>query len=286
MITVFTPVYNRAYIINNLYESLKKQTYKDFEWLIVNDGSSDNIDEIVQTFINDGVINIRFYSQVNGGKHRAINKGVSLAQGDLFFIVDSDDTITPNALELLQQYYDQIKDNDDFAGVSGYRCDTRGENVYNFKIKEVLDCSSIEYSNQFNQKGGLAESFKTKVLKEYPFPDFPGETFCAESLVWNRIASKRKLRIFAEDIYVWNYLDDGLTKGSIKNRMRCPTYATTIYSELLDAAIPVKRKIKSAINYWRFYWCESSNIKPRIAYKWFVFSLLGYILHLNDKRSK
>lgn len=284
MITVFTPVYNRAYIIDKLYESLKLQTFKDFEWLIVNDGSSDNISEVVNTFIDEGILKIRFYTQVNGGKHRAINKGVSLANGELFFIVDSDDTIKHDALELLDKHYQQIKNIDEFAGVAGYRCDTKGRNVYKFRLKETLDCTSLEYSYKFHQIGGLAEAFKTQVLKNYPFPDFPGEKFCAESLVWNRIALKHKLRIFPEDIYVWNYLEDGLTKGSIKNRIKCPTYATTIYSELLNDPIPFKRKMKSAINYWRFYWCKSSNNKPKVSIRWYVFSLVGLFLHIMDKR--
>lgn len=282
MITVFTPVYNRAYIIGNLYNSLKAQTIYDFEWLIVDDGSSDNIDDVIKSYIDDNIINIRYYKQENGGKHRAINRGVSLAKGELFFIVDSDDTIKPNALELLDRYYRQINDNDEFAGVSGYRCDTRGNNVYEFKLKETFDCTSLEYSYKFNQIGGLAESYKTEVLKEYPFPDFPGEKFCAESLVWNRIALKRKLRIFPDDIYVWNYQEDGLTKGSIKNRMKSPTYATTIYSELLNNPVPFKRKLKSAINYWRFYWCKSQIGKPKVNLVWYAFSLVGLFLHIID----
>ena len=283
MITVFTPVYNRANMIGSLYESLKLQTYKKFEWLIVNDGSTDNIDNVVEKFKQEQVLNIRYFSQANGGKHRAINRGVSEAQGELFFIVDSDDTIKPNALELLDKYYQQIKDNDHFAGVAGYRCNPNDENVYNFKIKGVLDCSTLEYFYKNNQEGGIAEAFKTYVLKQYPFPDIQGEKFCAECLVWNRIAQKYIIRLFPDDIYVWNCTEDGLTKSSIKNRMKSPTYAMTIYAETLVRKVPIKRKIKSAINYWRFYFCKRKSA-PSVSCIWVLFLPVGLFLHLKDRK--
>ncbi len=109
MITIFTPTYNRAYSLPRLYESLKKQTYNNFEWVLVNDGSTDNTDEIVKPWLNDNVITINYIKQENGGKHRAINKGVEVAKGDYFFIVDSDDFLPEKSLELVQQHIEEIK---------------------------------------------------------------------------------------------------------------------------------------------------------------------------------
>ena len=91
LVTVFTPVYNRKNLIGNLYQSLLSQTYKNFEWIIVDDGSTDDIDEIIKSYQNEDRILIRFIKQENGGKHRAINNGVLHAKGELFYIVDSDD---------------------------------------------------------------------------------------------------------------------------------------------------------------------------------------------------
>ena len=99
MITVFTPTYNRGYIIEKLYNSLVSQNYNEFEWLIVDDGSTDQTQELISNFITKGFIDIRYFKQENGGKHRAINKGVKLAKGELFFIVDSDDYLSNNALD-------------------------------------------------------------------------------------------------------------------------------------------------------------------------------------------
>lgn len=285
MITIFTPVYNRADIIKPLYESIKLQTFKDFEWLIVDDGSKDNIEEVVQSFINEGVVDIRFYSQPNGGKHRAINKGVELAKGDLFFIVDSDDTITPDALKWLDYYHQQVKDDDRFAGVSGYRCLPDGSNVYNHPKNRILDCTNLEFAYKYNQVGGTAEAYKTKVLRNFPFPDIEGEKFCAESLVWNRIAEKYMIRFFNESIYVWNFLPEGLTAGSIRNRKNSPTYAMLNYSEQLERNITISRKIKCAINYWRFYFVKKHKRSVSIPFVWYAFAPMGYILNRKDKSS-
>ena len=98
MVTIFTPTYNRAYIIGKLYGSLLEQTDRNFEWLIVDDGSTDNTRELIGSFIREDRISIRYFRQENGGKHRAINRGVREAAGELFFIVDSDDQLTPEAV--------------------------------------------------------------------------------------------------------------------------------------------------------------------------------------------
>ena len=97
-LTLFTPTYNRAHLLERLYSSIKKQTYHHFEWLIVDDGSTDNTNEVVKTFIEEGIITIKYVFKRNGGKHRAINEGVQQAQGELFFIADSDDMLPPDAL--------------------------------------------------------------------------------------------------------------------------------------------------------------------------------------------
>lgn len=99
LVTVFTPVYNRKNLIGNLYQSLLSQTYKNFEWIIVDDGSTDDIDEIIKSYQNEDRILIRFIKQENGGKHRAINNGVLHAKGELFYIVDSDDYLTKDSIE-------------------------------------------------------------------------------------------------------------------------------------------------------------------------------------------
>lgn len=100
-VTVFTPVYNRARYLGLLYESLIEQHFHNFEWIIVDDGSTDGTREIVARFVDEGRVRIRYHYQENAGKHVAVNRGVQLAKGELFFIVDSDDTLTAHALSTI-----------------------------------------------------------------------------------------------------------------------------------------------------------------------------------------
>ena len=93
--TVFTPTYNRAYILPKLYDSLCQQTVKSFEWLIVDDGSVDNTQELVEKWIEEKKIEIRYFKQANGGKQRAHNLGVEKSKEEIFVCVDSDDYVLP-----------------------------------------------------------------------------------------------------------------------------------------------------------------------------------------------
>ena len=119
LITVLTPTYNRAKLLERLYQSLCQQTYQDFEWIVVNDGSKDNTDEVVQSFVAEKKINILYIKQENGGKHRAVNRGVKEAKGELLFIADSDDWLLPNSLETVAEMYQDIANDHSFAGVCG-----------------------------------------------------------------------------------------------------------------------------------------------------------------------
>lgn len=126
-ITVFTPTYNRAYTLRRLYESLRKQTQYDFEWLIVDDGSTDNTESLVQEFIRENsLFNIRYVKKENEGKHIAINVGAKIAMGKLFFIVDSDDALSTNAIEAIEKTEKEIAGMDGFAGVVGLKGNFEG----------------------------------------------------------------------------------------------------------------------------------------------------------------
>ena len=103
-ITVFTPTYNRAYAITNLFESLKKQEKFNFEWVVVDDGSTDNTEELFNEITKDfSMFPIKYYKQPNGGKHRAINTGLDMAESELFFIVDSDEKKSMNGKKRLKK---------------------------------------------------------------------------------------------------------------------------------------------------------------------------------------
>jgi glycosyltransferase involved in cell wall biosynthesis len=284
LITVFTPSYNRAHLLPRVYESLCRQTFRDFEWVIVDDGSTDDTESVVnsQFIMHNSQFPVRYFYQENGGKHRAINHGVRKAQGELFLILDSDDTLPPNALERIAFYYQQIKDDSAFGGVCGYMAHHNGTVIGKGCDIPVLDTNSIELRYKYHVEGDMLEVFRTSVLKEIPFPETKDEKFVPEVLVWNRIACNYKLRVFHEVVYNRDYLDGGLTDKIVKIRMNSPVASMMTYAELNSYDIPFLSKVKAAINYWRFRFCSDAAEKPRLAW-WYHWTMpLGYVMHLHD----
>lgn len=286
LISVFTPTFNRAQLLLRLYESLCKQTFKDFEWVIVDDGSKDETREVIDHWKSrfDNVFPVRYYYQENGGKHRAINRGVKEAKGVLFFIVDSDDMLPSDALQIVAEQYDGIKGSNRFAGVCGLDGNFQGEVIGCGLPAETLDESSIAIRFKYGVTGDMKEVFRTEVLREFPFPEIEGEKFCPEMLVWNRIASKYKLRYFNRIIYSVEYQDDGITSNIIKARMLSPVASMTAYSEMLNYDVPFLVKVKSAVNYWRFRFCSESTDKPKLNWRFFWMMPVGYLMHIKDLR--
>lgn len=290
LITVFTPVFNRAHLISRLYESLCRQTCKDFEWLVVNDGSTDNIDELMQRFIGEDKINIRYFKQPNGGKHRAINRGVREAHGEMFFIVDSDDYLTDDAVEWVTKESSHIIDDKQFVGISGLRIRPNGTSIVSGMETEFIYDTTLDIRFKHKITGDLAEVYKTEVLRKFPFPEFEGEKFCPEALVWNRIASSSaKIRLFNKPIYVCEYLNDGLTSNIVKIRKTSPKASMTHYYEQFNLPIPFKSKLKSCINFWRFATLKGiKDIPPQGLFFWLssiIMFPLGRLMSYRDKQN-
>lgn len=211
MISIITAAYNRKNTIGRLYESLLNQTNKNFEWIVVDDGSTDNTKELIKEYIKDNQMKITYKFKENGGKHTAVNVGLKLAKGDLITFVDSDDYMTPEAVEFYESNFDKIKNNDDFIGVSGIKVYEDGK-VIGDSQKEAIEATYFEFRHKMNIDGDRAEAFKRKVIQNYSFPEFPGERFMTEALLYNRVCSCNKKFIWgAEPVVVCEYCEDGLT---------------------------------------------------------------------------
>jgi hypothetical protein len=282
LITVFTPTYNRANLLPRLHDSLKSQTFQDFEWVIVDDGSTDNTKEIVNDWDD---VSIHYICQSNGGKHRAINRGVQEAKGELFFIADSDDYLPEDSLATVNNYYQEIKNDRSIGGICGLDMTSSGKIIGSGLPDDKIICSSLDLRMKHSVTGDMKEVFCTHVLKEFPFPDFDGERFCPEALVWNRIAQKYKLLFFNVPIYVAEYQPEGITAGIVHARMNSPVASVTTYQEMISYDIPFKEKVKAAINYWRFRVCvPKGKSVPKLPWYWFCCQPIGYLMHLKDKR--
>ncbi|MBR2423268.1 MAG: glycosyltransferase family 2 protein [Oscillospiraceae bacterium] len=213
LITVFTPLYNRKALLPRLYESLTKQTCRSFEWLIVDDGSSDGSYELaMELAAQENRFPVRVVrAPRNGGKHRAVNIGAPLAEGFLFFIVDSDDALTPDAIEKIFVWEETIRDKQGFAGLGFLKADLASKPVGTTFPEHTCDCTSLE-REEHNISGDKAEVYYTAVIQNYPYPEFEGERYLTPAVVWDRIAhAGLKLRWINEIIYLCEYQPDGLT---------------------------------------------------------------------------
>lgn len=222
-ITVFTPTYNRGYIIENLYKSLKRQSFFDFEWLVVDDGSIDNTEQLFNKWKNENnSFPIRYYKVKNGGKHRAINFGLDKAKGELFFTVDSDDYLTDDALEKVNTWELNLDKNKKFAGIVANRGYEKNKTINNYFSEEYLDLDLMQmYTYTENGKrvlsGERALIFYTDIHRLYKYPEFDGENFMTEAVTWNRMANDGYLvRYYNDIIWIFEYLEDGLTKAGNK----------------------------------------------------------------------
>lgn len=289
MITIFTPTYNRACLLPRLYQSLREQTCKDFEWLIVDDGSVDNTKELVSSWIDNDEFSIRYYHKINGGKHTAINLGVKLAKGELFFIADSDDYLPKTSIATVLHIWNDLNSDPsvmsltEFGGICGLDGYANGLVVGSGFPKEILDTTVLEIRDKYGVRGDLKEIYLTSVMREFPFPEIPDENFCPEALIWNRIAKKYKLRFFNKVIYIAEYQETGITSKITHTRMKNPIATMMTYSEWFLFDISIRKKIRMAINYWRFAFCTTNKI-VKIATWGNLLAPLGWLMHLRDKR--
>ena len=217
--TVFTPTFNRKKFLRNIYEDLKCQTFKNFEWLIVDDGSSDGTKDLVECWKNENIININYIYKKNGGKHTAINVGVKNARGELFFLADSDDRIVSNALEIMYKEWNGIDNKEGFCGIIGLFSYNDGNIVGTKFNEEYKDIPFVDVYKKYNIKGDKTVLFTTSIMREFPFPERDGIKFIMESVVWDEMSKKYNVKCINEVIQVKEYLDDGLTKSSYSRRI-------------------------------------------------------------------
>lgn len=285
-ITILTPTYNRASLLPRLFDSLLRQTNKDFEWIVVDDGSTDDTREVVANLKEKcgGAFPMGYVYKANGGKHMAINIGAERARGELLFIADSDDLLTDDALETVANSWHDISDDKSFAGIAGLdiAMDTR-DVIGSGLPQEHIDCNAIDIRYRHHVTGDMKEVFRTEVLREFPFPEFAGERFCPEQLVWFRMARRYRLRYINKPIYIADYQPDGITAGITRARMRNPSASMLTYAELTECPVPFLVKVKAAINFWRFWHCRTAtSVVPRVALRWHWLRPLGWMMHVRD----
>lgn len=263
--TVFTPTFNRKELLEKLYESLQKQTFKDFEWLIVDDGSTDGTKEKVEEFLSEKKLEIKYYFKENGGKQRAYNFATEKANGELFICLDSDDKYVENGLETILKYWKKYEKNTDIAGM-GYLSTYPNREIIgsSFPEKEMIS-TQFEIYNKYGVKGDKGLMFRTEIIKKYKFPVFEDEKFITEAVVYNRICEKYKMAYVNEKIEIKEYQEDGLTAKYNNLLLRNPKGQALYHNEINSQKLTFKQKILNNAVYYKF--CKVAGYKFRKIFK-------------------
>lgn len=249
-LTILTPTFNRRERLCKLYNSLQKQTCKEFEWLIVDDGSNDNTKELVNKWMKKKDVKVRYIYKENGGKHTALNLGIKIVESELIFIVDSDDWLSEDAVDIILRYHQRYSKTDNLCGYAFLRTFPDGKiNGKEFVPNEMLASYIESRINSDDTMSDKAEVFYTKCLREFPFPEYDGEKFLGEDIVWIRMGQKYQMVHINHAIYVGNYLENGLTFNRRKHNIKSPVGCMNRAKEFMIPQVNLKYRIKATIQY-------------------------------------
>ena len=277
--TVFTPTFNRKELLEKLYKSLQKQTYTDFEWLIVDDGSTDGTGEKVKEFLEESKLDIKYFYKENGGKQRAYNFATDKANGELFICLDSDDEYVENGFETILKYWEKYEKNGEIAGMGYLSMYPDGEIIgSSFPEKEMIS-TQFDIYNKYGVKGDKGLMFRTEIIKKYKFPIFDDEKFITEAVVYNRICEKYKMVYVNEKIEIKEYQEDGLTAKYNNLLLRNPKGQALYHNEINFQNLTFKQKILNNAVYYKF--CRVAGYKLGKIFKESknkLFLLMGVVI--------
>ncbi len=219
-LSIVTPTYNRAPYLEQCFRSLEAQTNHDFEWILVDDGSTDNTADIVSAFHTDR-FPIRFVRKANGGKHTALNASHPYIHGTYVLILDSDDYLTETAVETVLAAWGRFEQNPE-VGIVTFLKGTDVDHPVCAAAEYDVPVEIMRYRRIRYTRTDCCEVIRAELFKRYPFPEFAGERFLAESALWDRVSFTHKCVYQPSVIYICEYLDGGLTKSGRAMRIRNP----------------------------------------------------------------
>lgn len=247
-LTIFTPAYNRAYTLHLCYESMCRQSNKDFEWLIVDDGSTDNTKELVEQWMkNDNGFEIRYIYKKNGGMHTAHNTAYENINTELNMCIDSDDYLTDDAVEKILSFWNENKD-DKYGGIIALDIFQNGEVIG----KELPNQKAIAYNDyyEYGGKGDKKVIYRTDVITKYPpYPEYEGEKFVGLCYKYLLADQEYPLLIMNEPVCVVEYLEDGSTRNILKQFVKNPRGYIFLRKERMKYCKTFKWRFKSCIHY-------------------------------------
>jgi len=289
VITVVTPTFNRAHLLGRLYASLCEQTFSDFEWLVVDDGSTDDTAAQLGRWQQDGRVVVRSIQQANSGKHVALNRAAERAEGAFCAVIDSDDWYKPEALERLLFHWNAmtVSQPGQFANVEGLRAYANGTLIGSPFPRDVLDSDTFEVRYCFGVTGDTVGMYRTDVLRQFPFPEDLGR-FVPEALVWSRIASVYRSRFVNEVLGFVEYQPGGLSDRGLRQQVHAAPAWAAFYGELAATPrrLPSSTRLRASAQHVRYMLHGRSRGPFRPLYRplWFAAVPIGIGLYLRDRR--
>lgn len=220
LISIITPTYNRAHLLRRCYTSLVDQTEKNFEWIIVDDGSKDDTETIVKQFASDD-FPVIYIKKENGGKHTALNASHPYVRGQYVLILDSDDYLSNDAVEQIRQYWKKWEDIKKVGILTFLKGNTIDEPLCTGEIAD-MPVDILRSKRKIIRGNDCCEVIRAELFLKFPFPVFEGEKFLSECALWNRVALTHQCVYINRVIYLCEYLEGGLTKSGRALRIRNP----------------------------------------------------------------
>ena len=211
-LTVFTPTYNREGLLPRVYESLIRQTSKDFIWLVVDDGSTDNTRSLISSYADEGKIEIEYRYFENGGKMRAHNRATENLSTELFLCLDSDDYLVDDAVEQLISCWDKgAKSGKPLAGVISHKGKSETELLTDVEFPAEIKVSTLYGLYLKGFRGETTIMFKSDVISKYPFPEIDNEKYVPEDYIYDKIDTEFEYIVFPKIITVCEIVENGYT---------------------------------------------------------------------------
>ena len=248
-LTIFTPTYNRAHTIGRTYESLCRQTCNDFEWLIIDDGSIDNTRELVERWIAEDKIPIRYIYQENQGMHGAHNTAYANIDTELNTCIDSDDWMPDDAVERIVSFWREYG-SDEYAGMVGLDAQSGGTIIGNAFPENLKHTTLRRYYEDLNGSGDKKLVYRTEVIKKYPpYPIFEGEHYVGLGSLYNMIGENYELLVTNDILVIVDYQPDGSSYNMWKQYWNNPKGFAYLRRINMIQTKSLKLKIRNCIHY-------------------------------------
>lgn len=259
-LTIVTPTYNRADLVPICFSALCAQTDFDFEWLIVDDGSEDNTEDVVKKF-DESKFKIHYIKKENGGKHTALNASHPYINGKYVLILDSDDTLTANAVEQIKAEWTKRELNEEIGVVVFLRGSNSNRTPFCVVEKYDVPVDNMRCKRTCVIGDDCCEVIRSDLFKKYPFPVFSNERFLPEGVLWGRVSSEYKCVYINKVIYLCEYIDGGLTKLGRILRISNPLGGMCNANVYMTKKSSLRTRLKNGL----LYTCYSFFAKKRIS---------------------